>query len=175
SATARRPPPDHGPVFGPAAATWSDREQWCGHASAARRWNAAGIPGEGGLRRRGDGLVGIGGRCRVNGCWRRCRLLPELDPDRAQPATDVPIDRRGAERDLFVEDPVGRVEDERPRLEPTQPTVRADQLLERSDLAELRVILADEQQIRRVLHRVLAAEAEERVGSERLRRVLALD
>src|SRR6185312_11202892 len=27
------PPPGHGPAFGLAAATWSDREQWCGHAS----------------------------------------------------------------------------------------------------------------------------------------------
>ena len=53
--------------------------------------------------------------------------------------------------------------------------MRADQLLERGHLAELRVVLAEEQQVRGVGHRVLALEAHDRVRAEQRRRVLALD
>ena len=58
---------------------------------------------------------------------------------------------------------------------PAEAAVRADQLLERGHLAELRVVLAEQQQVRRVGHRVLALQAHDRVRSEQLRRVLALD
>ena len=58
---------------------------------------------------------------------------------------------------------------------PAQAAVRADQLLEGGDLAHLRVVLAEQQQVGRVGHRVLALEAHDRVLAEERRRVLALD
>src|SRR6478672_5419725 len=126
------------------------------------------LPRSGGLgdRRRGD-------RFRRNG--RRRRRLAELDPDRRQPAPEVAVDRRGTERHRLVELPLRRMEDEGLRLEATETAVRADELLEGRDLAHLRVVLAQEQQVRRVGHRVLALEAHDRVRAEDHRRVLALD
>ena len=102
-------------------------------------------------------------------------LLPELDADPAQPAPDVAIDGRSPERDLLVERPLDRVEDERLGLRAAEAAVRADELLERGDLAELGVVLAEQQQVRRVDHLVLALEAHDRVRPEQGRRVLALD
>ena len=61
------------------------------------------------------------------------------------------------------------------RLGPAQAAVRSDELLERRDLAHLRVVLAEQQQVGRVGHRVLALEAHDRVRAEERRRVLALD
>ena len=60
-------------------------------------------------------------------------------------------------------------------LRTAQAAVRADELLERRDLAHLRVVLAEQEQVRRVGHRVLALEAHDRVLAEEGRRVLALD
>ena len=51
----------------------------------------------------------------------------------------------------------------------------ADQLFECRHLAELRIVLTEQQQVRRVGHRVLALQAHDRVRSEELRRVLAFD
>src|SRR4029453_19643943 len=49
---------------------------------------------------------------------RGLRRRAERDPDRFQPAPDVAIDGRGADRDRLVELPLDRVEDERLRLGP---------------------------------------------------------
>ena len=67
------------------------------------------------------------------------------------------------------------MEDERLGLRPAEAAVRPDELLERRDLAERRVVLADQQQVRRVLHLVLAPHAQQGVRPERRHRVLALD
>ena len=67
------------------------------------------------------------------------------------------------------------MEDERLGLRAAETAVRADQLLERGDLAELGVVLAEQQQVGRMDHRVLALEAHDRVRPEQLGRVLALD
>ncbi len=110
--------------------------------------------------------------------WRPGRvggLATEGDPDRLEPTADVPIDRRCPERHLLIQRPFDRVEDEGLGLRPTEAAVRADELLERGHLAELRVVLAEQQQVRGVGHRVLALEAHDRVRPEDRRRVLAFD
>ena len=125
------------------------------------------------------GLLGCGGVCVNAGATRPAAapLLPgpQLDPDVAEPAPDVPVDRRRTERHRLVERPLGRVQDERLRLRAAQAAVGADQLLVRRDLAELRVVLADEQEVRRVGHRVLALHAHDRVRPEQGGGVLAVD
>src|SRR5436190_2856979 len=106
---------------------------------------------------------------------RRTTGLAELDADRPEPAPDVAVDGWGPERDVLVELPFGRVEDERLGLRPAEPAVRADELLERGDLPELGYLLTEQQQVRRMGHRVLAPQAHDRVWPEQSRRILTLD
>ena len=53
--------------------------------------------------------------------------------------------------------------------------MRPDELLERRHLAELGVVLAEQQQVRRVGHLVRALEAHDRMRAEQGRRILAID
>src|SRR5690242_16191612 len=107
------------PAFGPR----------CGYMVRPRAMVRARIGGERGRPhvtgrcRRRDGLVGVDGRHGIR--WRRGlgRMLSELDADGAQPPTDVPVDRRRTEWNLFVEHPVAWMEDERPRLESAESAV----------------------------------------------------
>src|SRR5688572_2539427 len=87
----------------------------------------------------------------------------EGDPDRVEPAPDVPVYRWCPQRHLFVELPFDRMEDERLRLRAAETAVGADQLFEGRHLAELWVVLTEQQQVWRVGHRVLALQAHDRV------------
>src|SRR5262245_8439876 len=78
--------------------------------------------------------------------------LAQLDPDRVQPAANIAIDRWRAQRDIFIQPPVDRVQDERLRLRTTQSAMRSNQLLKRRHFAKLRIVLTDEQEVRRVRH-----------------------
>ena len=118
------------------------------HAQACRETRLEGAP---------HGTNWLVGRCGTGGCDRlrddgcrlgrrlsdHCRRLRKVDPDRRQPAAQVPVDRGRPERDGLVQLPLDRMEDERLGLEAAQPAVRADQLLERGHLAQLRVVLAE--------------------------------
>src|SRR4051794_12895453 len=95
----------------------------------------------------------------------------QLDPQVGQPAPKVAIDRWCAEGDLLVQRPAGRVEDERLGLWAPEPAVRPDELLEGRHLAEHGVVLADDEQVWRVLHGVDTTEAVERVRAERRGRI----
>ena len=101
--------------------------------------------------------------------------LAKPDADRLEPAPDVAVDRRGAQRDLLVERPLGRVEDERLGLRATKATVRADQLLECRHFAHDRVVHAEQEEIRRMGHRILALQAHDRMRAEDRRRILTFD
>jgi hypothetical protein len=70
------------------------------------------------------------------------------------------------ERHFLVELPFGGIQDEGLGLRSSQATARPAEVFERGALAELRVELADQQQVGRVRHRVLAFQAHHRVPTE---------
>ena len=57
----------------------------------------------------------------------------------SEPAAEYPVDSFGADHLLLGPVEVGRVQDEGERLGAAEPAVRADQLLEGRDLADLAV------------------------------------
>src|SRR5207247_916274 len=67
----------------------------------------------------------------------------------------------------------GRMEDERPRLRPSEAAVERDQLLERAALFELRVVEAPDHDVADVREAVRAQQVPTRGGREDGERVLA--
>src|SRR6188768_1197536 len=86
---------------------------------------------------------------------------PELDAKRFNPSSKVAVDRGCSEWDWLVELPLDRMEDEWFRLRSTESAVRADLLLERGDFTELRIELADQQEVGGMRHGILATDAGE--------------
>ena len=100
----------------------------------------------------------------------RCFVTVEQLP----PADEESMHLLGAENRVVRHRQLGRVKDERPRLRPAEPSVEADQLLERAPFLEHGVVEAPDHDVGHVLEPVGAQKMPRGVGREGCERVLSL-